>query len=130
MAKTQRIDPQGFTGYEGDAMTEDPGSGTGSGFHARVTVTDETPSALASAKQKLAAQIADIEQKLTAGKEPEYQRLATQVEEFNTIFGTHIALSPLVAVEAEKIPRKCSVCLQAGHNKNNCPTKELRGAEA
>jgi hypothetical protein len=92
------------------------------GAGATVSITD-APSALAEKRKMLAAQIADIEAKLAAGKEPEFRRIAADVESANRIFSTSWALvdTALINQSAKKSVRKCSACAEVGHNKKNCP---------
>lgn len=94
-------------------------------FHEGVKAKEEAPSDLAERRKFLAAQIADIESKLTAGKEPELESLRARVYDFNKIFGTSYELTevsaPSATSAAPRGPRLCSVCKGGGHNKKNCP---------
>jgi hypothetical protein len=79
-----------------------------------------SPADLAFQRNHLASQIAEIDEKLTAGKDPHFKRITADVESANCIFGTQWALVDH-GVTVPSI-RKCSACHESGHNKKNCPT--------
>ena len=86
-----------------------------------------SPADLAFQRNRLASQIAEIDEKLTAGKEPEFKRITADVESANSIFGTSWALVDQSAPVPVSM-RKCSACHEAGHNKTNCPTTKAATA--
>ena len=83
----------------------------------------EAPVALADERKKLLSQVAEINAKLDAGREPELNRLKLEVANFNVIFGANYIVTE-DHLKPEPVPsiRKCSACHESGHNKKNCPT--------
>src|ERR1035438_7523430 len=112
------IDPRQQDGAESISMP--PGT-TGP------IVKEGSPADLAFQRNRLAFKIAEIDEKLTAGKEPHFKRITADVESANSIFGTSWALVDQSAPMPVST-RKCSACHESGHNKKNCPTTKAATA--
>ena len=54
---------------------------------------NEAPVALADERYKLLVKVAEINEKLNAGREPELNRLKLEVATFNTIFGANFVVT-------------------------------------
>ena len=123
MAKQQSGSRTEYGTYEGtEALADISKEALDAAFHAK-QAKEEAPSTLAERRAMLAAQIVDIESRLAAGKEPEFQRITADVESANRIFGTSWALvDQAVKLEpAARAPRKCGICREVGHFRKSCP---------
>jgi len=104
---------------EGDTFTADTSNAAG----ATAVIVGASPSVLAQQREKLAAQIAEINTKLEVGKDSELNRLKLEVASFNVIFGTSYIVTEEHMNAEPKVARKCTVCRQSGHRSNVCPEK-------
>jgi hypothetical protein len=118
MAK-QRIEPEELDAilYRGGVPIATPES--------RPEVRVQTPADIAAERKSLMERAAELEEKLVAGKQSEFEKLSKLVVEFNGIFNEAYEL--MISPAPAKV-RKCSVCHQPGHRAKACPTKAAGGA--
>ena len=88
-------------------------------------VRAQTPADIAAERKSLMERAAELEAKLAAGKQSEFEKLSKLVAEFNGIFNEAYEL--MIPSTPAKV-RKCSACHQAGHRAKACPTKAAGGA--